>query len=61
MTHEEPPPEAHRTTTEERGPFCTATCLCGWRGPARRARSKARSDAAEHVHAAQETENRREP
>ncbi|MEU6440554.1 hypothetical protein [Streptomyces sp. NPDC047046] len=49
MTPEEPPAAAHRTTTQERGPFCTATCLCGWRGPARRARSKARSDAAEHL------------
>ncbi|NEA41647.1 hypothetical protein [Streptomyces sp. SID11385] len=49
MTSEEPPADTHRTTTQERGPFCTATCLCGWRGPARRARSKARSDAAEHL------------
>ncbi|WP_179120181.1 hypothetical protein [Streptomyces tsukubensis] len=43
----------HRTTTVEHGPFCTARCVCGWRGPARRARSKAREDASAHVeHAA---------
>ncbi|ASY33678.1 MULTISPECIES: hypothetical protein [unclassified Streptomyces] len=57
MTSEETQGDAHRTTTQERGPFCTATCLCGWRGPARRARSKARSDAAEHLRDA-ETEAR---
>ncbi|WP_432160976.1 hypothetical protein [Streptomyces sp. NRRL F-5630] len=49
MTSEETPADVHRTTTRDAGAFCTATCLCGWRGPARRARSKARSDAAEHL------------
>ncbi|WP_461081744.1 hypothetical protein [Streptomyces deserti] len=39
----------HRTTTIERGPFCVARCTCGWSGPARRARSLARTDAAEHA------------
>ncbi|MFJ8633747.1 hypothetical protein [Streptomyces sp. NPDC093568] len=39
----------HRTTTVEKGPFCTAQCVCGWRGPARRARSLARADALGHV------------
>ncbi|MEV0120558.1 hypothetical protein AB0I16_03215 [Streptomyces sp. NPDC050703] len=38
----------HSTTTIEKGRFVAAHCSCGWRGPARRARSKARSDAAEH-------------
>ncbi|MDT3397251.1 hypothetical protein RKE29_11440 [Streptomyces sp. B1866] len=38
----------HRTSTVENGPFCFARCACGWRGPARRARSRARSDAADH-------------
>ncbi|WP_320785057.1 hypothetical protein [Streptomyces sp. CRN 30] len=38
----------HRTTTVEQGPFCSARCSCGWRGPARRARSLARTDAREH-------------
>ncbi|WP_168724101.1 MULTISPECIES: hypothetical protein [unclassified Streptomyces] len=38
----------HRTTTVEKGRFVAAHCSCGWRGPARRARSKARSDAAGH-------------
>ncbi|MER6558977.1 hypothetical protein ABT300_14745 [Streptomyces sp. NPDC001027] len=40
----------HRTTTVEQGRFCLASCTCGWRGPARRARSMARSDAETHVH-----------
>ncbi|MEV0483895.1 hypothetical protein AB0I69_25210 [Streptomyces sp. NPDC050508] len=46
----EAPPEhpEHRTTTVEQGPFCVARCVCGWRGPARRARSQARTDAAGH-------------
>ncbi|MGW0535933.1 hypothetical protein [Streptomyces sp. NPDC003032] len=38
----------HRTSTVENGRFIAAHCSCGWRGPARRARSKARTDAAEH-------------
>ncbi|MFD4831941.1 hypothetical protein ACFWPV_19120 [Streptomyces uncialis] len=38
----------HRTTTAEQGRFVGARCDCGWRGPARRARSRARSDAEEH-------------
>ncbi|MGW1889801.1 hypothetical protein ACWCP6_05970 [Streptomyces sp. NPDC002004] len=44
-----PAPEDHRTTTVEQGRFCAAHCSCGWRGPARRARSRARSDADEHT------------
>ncbi|WP_217143399.1 hypothetical protein [Streptomyces sp. AC627_RSS907] len=39
----------HRTTTVEQGPFCLARCTCGWRGPARRARSQARTDARTHA------------
>ncbi|MGC9543706.1 hypothetical protein [Streptomyces sp. UG1] len=42
-------PSNHRTTMVEKGPFCAAHCSCGWRGPARRARSLARDDAAGHV------------
>ncbi|MEU6540581.1 hypothetical protein [Streptomyces sp. NPDC047000] len=42
----------HRTTTVEQGRFCLARCSCGWRGPARRARSLARSDATAHLAAA---------
>ncbi|MEV5434887.1 hypothetical protein AB0K80_02465 [Streptomyces sp. NPDC052682] len=54
MTEQERLPHAadaldHRTTTIERGPFCLARCTCGWSGPARRARSLARTDAAEHL------------
>ncbi|MFD5573296.1 MULTISPECIES: hypothetical protein [Streptomyces] len=39
----------HRTTTVDQGPFCVARCSCGWRGPARRARSQARTDASGHL------------
>ncbi|WP_308402451.1 hypothetical protein [Streptomyces sp. AC550_RSS872] len=42
-------PAEHRTTTVEKGRFCTAHCTCGWRGPARRARSLARADAEGHA------------
>lgn len=44
-----PDPPEHRTTTMERGRFCLAECSCGWRGPARRARSQARTDAQRHT------------
>ncbi|GGZ09283.1 hypothetical protein [Streptomyces nitrosporeus] len=43
-----PPAAAHSTTTVERGSFCLARCVCGWSGPARRSRDKARTDAAGH-------------
>ncbi|MFF6786704.1 hypothetical protein [Streptomyces sp. NPDC012510] len=51
MAHHEDPamPQQHRTTTVEQGRFCVARCSCGWRGPARRARSLARSDAEGHA------------
>ncbi|MFC9233465.1 hypothetical protein ACFTZI_31635 [Streptomyces decoyicus] len=39
----------HATSTAESGSFCTARCACGWRGPARRARSQARTDAERHL------------
>ncbi|WSJ87126.1 hypothetical protein OG430_26685 [Streptomyces sp. NBC_01304] len=42
------PSPSHDTTTVEQGRFCLARCSCGWRGPARRARSRARTDAEEH-------------
>jgi hypothetical protein len=38
----------HATSTVERGSFCLARCTCGWYGPARRARDRARSDAENH-------------
>ncbi|MET7798166.1 hypothetical protein [Streptomyces decoyicus] len=43
----------HATSTAESGSFCTARCTCGWRGPARRARSQARTDAERHLAAAE--------
>ncbi|MFJ7086351.1 hypothetical protein ACIQU8_24350 [Streptomyces griseus] len=49
---EAPPPgpqAGHSTTTTERGSFCLARCTCGWWGPARRSRDRARTDAAEHL------------
>ncbi|MFC5219327.1 hypothetical protein [Streptomyces coerulescens] len=39
----------HRMSMVEKGPFCSAHCTCGWRGPARRARSLARDDAKGHL------------
>ncbi|MFC4030143.1 hypothetical protein ACFO3J_01500 [Streptomyces polygonati] len=39
---------AHRTSVVERGAFISARCTCGWAGPARRARERARRDAREH-------------
>ncbi len=33
----------------EKGNFAHAECDCGWRGPARRSRKKARADAHEHA------------
>ncbi|WP_067234664.1 hypothetical protein [Streptomyces longwoodensis] len=44
-----PAPGEHRTDTVEQGRFCFARCACGWRGPARRARSLARTDARGHA------------
>ncbi|NSC22522.1 hypothetical protein FM076_15585 [Streptomyces albus subsp. chlorinus] len=38
----------HETSLSERGSFCSASCACGWRGPARRARERARADALDH-------------
>ncbi|MEU9982546.1 hypothetical protein [Streptomyces sp. NPDC050856] len=38
----------HDTTTTERGSFCVARCGCGWAGPARRSRDRARTDADAH-------------
>ncbi|NSL43701.1 hypothetical protein [Streptomyces sp. 8P21H-1] len=46
---EEITPVEHRTTTVEQGRFCLARCTCGWKGPARRARSRARTDAETHA------------
>ncbi|MFJ8664162.1 hypothetical protein [Streptomyces sp. NPDC093600] len=44
--HEQAP---HHTTTTERGSFAIATCSCGWTGPARRSRDRARTDARTHT------------
>ncbi|MGR8009791.1 hypothetical protein [Streptomyces hypolithicus] len=41
--------QTHRTGTTERGSFCYAHCSCGWRGPARRSRDRARTDAELHA------------
>ncbi|MGV4984282.1 hypothetical protein ACWC0C_00145 [Streptomyces sp. NPDC001709] len=43
------PGQEHLTTTTEQGRFCVARCSCGWRGPARRARSQARTDGEGHL------------
>jgi len=39
----------HETSVTERGSFISACCSCGWSGPARRARERARRDAREHL------------
>ncbi|MET9473494.1 hypothetical protein ACFYWN_31420 [Streptomyces sp. NPDC002917] len=41
-------PPTHEPFTIERGSFCIARCSCGWTGPARRSRDRARTDAEEH-------------
>ncbi|MBC2875039.1 MULTISPECIES: hypothetical protein [Streptomyces] len=43
------PAAEHHVSTGERGSFCSARCTCGWLGPARRARSQARTDADGHL------------
>lgn len=40
---------AHRTAVAENGSFAFANCTCGWSGPARRARDRARRDAKAHL------------
>jgi hypothetical protein len=35
----------------EKGNFTQARCECGWNGPGRRSRKKAREDAAAHLEA----------
>ncbi|MFE4312222.1 hypothetical protein ACFRR6_39875 [Streptomyces sp. NPDC056891] len=46
----------HTTTTSERGSFALARCSCGWTGPARRSRDRARTDASDHLRTAEGTE-----
>ncbi|MET8678435.1 hypothetical protein ABZW18_12840 [Streptomyces sp. NPDC004647] len=41
--------ENHHTRTDDRGSFSLARCSCGWAGPARRARGRAREDADTHL------------
>ncbi|MFI0944359.1 hypothetical protein [Streptomyces sp. NPDC021020] len=41
--------EGHHASVTERGSFATARCSCGWHGPARRSRDRARRDAQEHT------------
>ncbi|MFG1810998.1 hypothetical protein [Streptomyces sp. NPDC049040] len=48
-TGQEPAAGDHRTSVVERGSFASARCSCGWSGPARRARDRARRDASEHT------------
>ncbi|GGY77890.1 hypothetical protein [Streptomyces omiyaensis] len=46
--HEQSATGPHDTTTTERGSFALARCTCGWTGPARRSRERARTDADSH-------------
>ncbi|MET7639705.1 hypothetical protein [Streptomyces sp. NPDC005438] len=45
---DQPDEDGHHTSTHEQGSFSLARCTCGWHGPARRARDRARADALEH-------------
>ncbi|MFB7345510.1 hypothetical protein ACFCZ6_36265 [Streptomyces hydrogenans] len=47
--HEQSATGPHHTTTTERGSFALARCTCGWTGPARRSRDRARADADAHL------------
>ncbi|MCT9091137.1 hypothetical protein N4G70_20055 [Streptomyces sp. ASQP_92] len=40
---------SHQTSLTERGSFAVARCSCGWAGPARRSRDRARLDAETHA------------
>ncbi|QGV79821.1 hypothetical protein [Streptomyces ficellus] len=44
--------DVHDATATERGSFAVARCTCGWTGPARRSRDRARLDATAHGEAA---------
>ncbi|MFK3734108.1 hypothetical protein ACI2LJ_28015 [Streptomyces sp. NPDC088090] len=56
--HEQSATGPHHTTTTERGSFALARCSCGWTGPARRSRDRARTDATDHLTAADTAETR---
>ncbi|MDF9814695.1 hypothetical protein [Streptomyces sp. SPB162] len=43
------PSGTHRTMVTDKGSFAAAHCSCGWKGPARRARDRARRDAEAHT------------
>ncbi|MCX4584373.1 hypothetical protein [Streptomyces sp. NBC_01481] len=45
----EDPSAHHHISTGERGSFALARCTCGWTGPARRSRERARTDASLHA------------
>lgn len=45
-----PPPTMMLAGLEERGAFAFGSCdRCGWRGPARRSRERARKDLGRHI------------
>lgn len=56
--HEQSATGPHHTTTTERGSFALARCTCGWTGPARRSRDRARADADAHLTTADTAETR---
>ncbi|MFJ3899951.1 hypothetical protein [Streptomyces sp. NPDC090025] len=49
LSDQHPSSSRHHATTAENGPFAFASCSCGWRGPARRSRDRARRDVPEHL------------
>ncbi|MEU3448681.1 hypothetical protein AB0H29_15870 [Streptomyces thermolilacinus] len=49
VTGDAPHHAPHHATATERGAFALARCTCGWSGPARRSRERARTDAVTHM------------
>ena len=49
MAKDDPATSGSPVSIAEKGQFAHARCECGWRGPGRRSRKKARADAAAHL------------
>jgi hypothetical protein len=49
MAKDDPTKGSSPLSVVDKGNFTYAACECGWRGPGRRSRKKARADAAAHL------------
>jgi hypothetical protein len=49
MAKDDPTKGGSPLSVVDKGSFTHAACECGWRGPGRRSRKKARADAAAHL------------